>query len=182
MPGAQADPQRLGQHDLLDAHRRGQQRVVGALVLPLDERPEDAAEDGREQDRRGDGADADELDVVDAADRVDQRAEAEAERQQVDDRLHDRAEGRRSPERREVDDLAGEDALDAGALRGSLDHLPGEQDEDVLERRRAHVALGQRAVRGLRAEDRDARARATRLVALARARPPRRAARWSCGP
>ena len=51
-----------------------------------------------------------------AGDLADQRAEAEAEGEQVDRRVDGRGERRRAPERREVDDLADHHAHQGGAL------------------------------------------------------------------
>ena len=136
--GAERDPQRLAGHELLGVDGRGEDRVVGALELALDERPEHRREDRREQHRGGDRAGADELDVVVAGDRRDQRAEAEAEREQVDRRLDGRGERDRAPVGGEVDDLAHEHAgqraaLEAADARAHRDLLAGEQHEDVLE-------------------------------------------------
>ena len=117
--GARGDPQRLGGDELLGVDGRGEDRVVGALELVLDERAEHRREDRREQHRRGDRPGADELDVVVAADRRDERAEAEAEREQVDRRLDRRGERARLPERGEVDDLAHEHAHQRGALEAA---------------------------------------------------------------
>ena len=75
----------------------GEDRVVGVLELVLDECPEHRRERAREEHCGRDGAGADELDVLVAPDRRDQRAEPEAERQQVDGRLDRRREGRGAP-------------------------------------------------------------------------------------
>ena len=115
-PGAGRDPQRLRGDELLHVDRRGEDRVVGALELALDEGAEHRREHGREQHRGGDGPRADELDVVVAGHRRDQRAEAEAEREQVDRRLDGRGERDRPPVGRVVDDLAHEHARERGAL------------------------------------------------------------------
>src|SRR3954467_9415667 len=114
--GAGGDPQRLGRDELLGVDGRGEDRVVRALELVLHERAEHRRKHGGEQDRRRDGPGRDELDVVPAADVVDERAEAEAEREQVDERLDDRGERRRAPVRAEVDDLPDENALERRAL------------------------------------------------------------------
>ena len=89
--------------ELLGVDRRGEDRVVRALELVLDERPEHRRERAREEHGGRDRAGADEVDVVVAADRAHERAEAEPEREQVDRRLDRRREGRRAPVRREVD-------------------------------------------------------------------------------
>ena len=64
VPGADGDPQRLGGDELLHVHGRGEDRVVGALELVLDERREHAREGRGEQHRGGHRARADEVDVV----------------------------------------------------------------------------------------------------------------------
>ena len=156
--GARGDPQRLGGDELLGVDRRGEDRVVRALELVLHERPEHRREGAREEHRRRHRPRADEVDVVVAADLAHERAEPEAEGEQVDRRLDGRREGRRAPVRREVDDLAHEharerraleaaEALACGAWRPvSVDLLPGQEDEHVLEVRRAPLALGRVAV------------------------------------
>ena len=193
--GARGDPQRLGGHDLLGVDRRGEDRVVRPLELALDERPEHRREHAREHHRGGDGPGADELDVVEPVDLATSVPEAEAEREQVDRRLDRRRERRRAPERREVDDLADEDAGERVAVeppdarapavagwRPSGHLLSGEQDEDVLEVRRAALALGAVAVEVLGAQDRHARAGAARRPAAGRARRPRPRAAARGGP
>ena len=82
----------------------------------LDEGREHRREGRGEQHRGRDRAGADELDVVVAADRRDQRPEAEPEREQVDRRLDGRGERRRAPVGGEVDDLAHEHAGQRRAL------------------------------------------------------------------
>ena len=117
--GAGRDPQRLGGDELLGVDRRGEDRVVGALELVLDERRVHGRERAGEQHRRGHDPGAHEVDVVVAGDRADERAEAEAERQQVDRRVDRRGERRRAPERRVVHDLADHHALERGALEAA---------------------------------------------------------------
>ena len=177
--GPRRDPERLGRDQLLGVDGRREDRVVGALELVLDERPEHRRERAREEHRRRHDPRADEVDVVVAADAADERAEAEAEREQVDGRLDRRRERRRAPVRGEVDDLAHEHARDRGPLEPadrrtaraavpSLDLLAREEDEDVLEVRRPALALGHVAVAAL---DRRARRRSSRCAASRSPRP-----------
>src|SRR5215218_4326390 len=117
--GAGSDPERLRRDELLGVDGRGEDRVVRVLELVLDEGPEHRRERAREKHRRRDGSGTDELHVVIAADAADERAEAEAEGEQVNRRLDRRRERRRAPVRREVDDLAHQDARDRGALEAA---------------------------------------------------------------
>src|SRR3712207_6849489 len=73
---------------------------VQTCALPIfDERRVHGREGAREEHGGGHDAGADEVDVVVAGDRADQRAEAEPEGEQVDRRVDRRGEGR-SEERR----------------------------------------------------------------------------------
>ena len=119
-PRARAIHSASARDELLGVDRRGEDRVVGPLELELDEGPEHRREDAREEHARGHRAGGHELHVVVAVDRRDQRAEAEAEGDQVDRRLDRRGEGRRLPERREVDDLADEHAAQRRALQTTV--------------------------------------------------------------
>ena len=152
-PGAGRDPQRLGGHELLHVDRRGEDRVVGALELALDERAEHRREHRREEHRGRHRAGADELDVVIAGDRRDQRAEAEAEGEQVDRRLDRRGERDRAPVGRVVDDLAHEDAGERGALQApepAAARRPGGGAVAVAIRRSPPRSAGRRRPRGSR--------------------------------
>ncbi len=118
--GPAGDPERLGRDELLGVDRRGQDRVVGPLELVLDEGPEHGREHAREEHAGGHRPGGDELHVVVAVDRRDQRPEAEPEGDEVDRRLDRRGERRRLPERREVDDLAHEHAAQRRAFETAL--------------------------------------------------------------
>ena len=186
MPERSADPEHLGADQLLDVDRGGEDRFVGVLEAVLDEGAEHRRQGAGEDHRGGDHAGADELDVGDAVDFVDERrAEAEAEGEQVDDRFEQAGEGRPLPVGAEVGDLAAHHAGDRGrfepphppaaASPRSLRLLPGEQDEDVLERGGADDGVvGDGAVRR---PARSRRSRSPGRPGAPAARPPRRSAR-----
>ena len=118
-----------------------------------------------EEDGGRDDPGADEVDVVVPGDLADERAEAEADCEQIDGRLDRRREGRGAPVRRVVDDLADEDA---GQGR------PLEPAETMVRRgAAAAVAVISRSPcrSGGRTHPRDSRAVARPLE---RARPHRR--------
>jgi len=116
--GAQPDPEHLGADQLLDVDRRGENRVVGVLKAVLDEGAEHGRQRAREDHRGGDHPGADELDVGDAVDVVDERRpEAESEGEQVDHRLDDAGEGAALPEGAEVGHLAAHHAADRSRLQ-----------------------------------------------------------------
>ena len=111
--GADRDPQHLRGDQLLDVDGSGEDRVVGALEAMLDEGPEHRRQRAGEDHRGRDHAGADELDVVEPVDLVDdRRAEPEAEGEQVDRRLEHARERGRLPEGAEVRDLAAHHAGD----------------------------------------------------------------------
>ena len=115
--GPQADPEHLGGHELLDVDRGGEDRVVGALEAVLDERAEHRRQRAREDHRGGHHARADELHVVEPVDLIDDRGpEADAEGQQVDDRLEHAGERGGLPEGAEVGHLAAHHAGDRRRL------------------------------------------------------------------
>ena len=115
--GPQPDPEHLGGHELLDVDRGGEDRVVGALEAVLDEGAEHRGQRAGEDHRRGHHARADELDVVEPVDLIDDRGpEADPEGQQVDDRLEHAGERGRLPEGAEVGHLAAHHAGDRRRL------------------------------------------------------------------
>src|SRR5204863_2044852 len=116
---ARGDPERLGRDELLRVDRCREDRVVRPLEPVLDEGPEHGRKRAREKDGGRDGSRADELDVVEAADLADERAETEPERQEVDRRLDRGRERRRLPVRGVVDDLANENAGQSGTLESA---------------------------------------------------------------
>ena len=110
---AQGDPEHLRGDQLLDVDRRRQDRFVGVLEAVLDEGAEHRRQGAGEDHRGRDHAGADELDVGDAFDFVDQGgAEAEAEGEQVDERFEQAGEGRPLPVGAEVGELAAHHAGD----------------------------------------------------------------------
>ena len=117
--GPGRDPQRLGADELLGVDGCREDCVVRALELVLDERPEHGRERAGEEDRCGHRPGPDEVDVAVTADRAHQRAEAEAEGQQVDRRLDRGGEGARLPVGRVVHDLAHQHTGEGGALEAA---------------------------------------------------------------
>ena len=185
-PGPRRDPQRLGGDELLGVHRRGEDRVVGALELVLDEgrrtspgrprrtaprsRPCRCRRTRRSRSRRP----------------RDQRAEAEPEREQVDRRLDGRGERRRAPEeeklmisRTSTPASAGRSRRPsrAGRVSGATAHsaisspVSSTKTSSRFAGRRSPVGRG--AVGRVQAQDRDARAGAARAAGRPRAPPPR---------
>ena len=193
MPERRRDPEHLGADQLLDVDRRGEDRFVGVLEAVLDEGAEHRRQGAGEDHRGRDHAGADELDVGDAVDFVDQgRAEAEAEGEQVDDRFEHAGEGRPLPVGAEVGDLAAHHPGDrrrfepphlrlgrrprSAACAHSASSPVSSTKTSSSEAARTTASSGTAPFVGpLGADDRDRRAGRAHRQAL----PPRRSARTS---
>ena len=152
----------LGGDELLDVDRRGQDRVVGALEPILDERRRTSPRTPTRTAPRSPPSRCRRTPRTRSPPTVgDERAEAEAEREQVDRRLDDRRERRRAP----VDEKLMTSRISTPVIAGgsrrrsrrrrrrlsrptrSFDLLAGQQHEHVLEvGRRARSPSGSVAV------------------------------------